>query len=180
MAALFSDHMVLQRDTSIPVWGWAAPGEAVTVSIAGQKQSATADAKGKWSVKLDQLTAKDKQTVGKRLALWARAKVYGENIAFSGPLYASNLTKNSGLVISYTQTDGGLVAKNGDLKGFVIAGADRRWVVASASIEGDKVIVSNPAVHSPAAVRYAWADNPDCNLSNGAGLPAAPFRTDNW
>jgi sialate O-acetylesterase len=71
-----------------------------------------------------------------------------------------------------------LVAHGGELKGFVIAGADHQWVDASARIEGSQVIVSSPEVKSPVAVRYAWADNPACNLFNGAGLPASPFRTD--
>ena len=68
----------------------------------------------------------------------------------------------------------------GDLNGFAIAGEDHHWVRANARIEGDRVIVSSPEVTSPKAVRYAWAANPDGNLFNGAGLPASPFRTDNW
>jgi len=123
---------------------------------------------------------KDKQTVGKRLSLWAKATVYGEKIPFSGPLPASHKTSGSEIVISFTHTDGGLVAKDGELKGFAIAGAGKKWVVAKARIDGDKVIVFSPDVASPMAVRYAWADNPDCNLTNGAGLPASPFRTDDW
>jgi sialate O-acetylesterase len=82
---------------------------------------------------------------------------------------------------SFTHADGGLLAKSGgDLKGFAIAGADKKWVWAKARIDGGKVIVSSDEVPSPVAVRYAWADNPDCNLANGAGLPASPFRTDDW
>ena len=73
-----------------------------------------------------------------------------------------------------------MAAKDGELKGFAIAGADQKWVVAKARIAGDTVIVSSPEVTAPTAVRYAWADNPDCNLTNGAGLPASPFRTDDW
>ena len=66
------------------------------------------------------------------------------------------------------------------MKGFQIAGADQQWKPASARIDGDKVVISAPDVLSPVAVRYAWLDNPDCNLYNGADLPASPFRTDNW
>ena len=71
-------------------------------------------------------------------------------------------------------------AKGNELKGFVIAGKDRQWHPARARIEGDQVIVSHPEVARPLAVRYAWADNPVCNLYNGAGIPASPFRTDEW
>lgn len=121
---------------------------------------------------------KNKQAVGQRLALWALAKVYGQNGPSSGPLPAEHEIKGNEIICSFRETDGGLVAKGGELKGFAIAGADKKWVKASARIDGDKVIVSSPEVKEPKAVRYAWAFNPDCNLYNGAGLPASPFRTD--
>ena len=72
------------------------------------------------------------------------------------------------------------MAKGGALKGFVVAGEDRKWHPAQARIAGTQVIVSCAEVSRPAAVRYAWEGNPDCNLFNGAGLPASPFRTDDW
>lgn len=123
---------------------------------------------------------KNKQAVGHRLALWALAKVYGEKIPFSGPLPAGQKINGDKITLSFTHTDEGLVARGGELKGFVIAGAEHHWVPATAQIHGDEVIVFNPEVKAPVAVRYAWADNPDCNLYNGAGLPASPFRTDDW
>ncbi|MBI5820863.1 MAG: sialate O-acetylesterase [Verrucomicrobia bacterium] len=124
---------------------------------------------------------KNKQDVGKRLALWALGTVYGEKVsAVSGPLPAGHKIRGSEIVLSFTHTNGGLVAKGGALKCFVIAGADKQWKPATARIEGDKVIVSSPDVPKPVAARYAWLDNPDCNLFNGAGLPASPFRTDHW
>ncbi len=123
---------------------------------------------------------KNKQVVGARLALWAKAKVYGQKIPFSGPLPGPQTIKGSEVTVSFTNADGGLVAKGGELKGFALAGSDRKWVWARARIEGDKVIVSCPEVSAPVAVRYAYGDNPDCNLTNGAGLPASPFRTDTW
>ena len=77
-------------------------------------------------------------------------------------------------------TDSGLAARDGGLTGFAIAGRDKKWFRAAARIEGDKVIVCSPEVETPVAVRYAWADNPLATLTNGAGLPASPFRTDDW
>jgi sialate O-acetylesterase len=123
---------------------------------------------------------KDKQDVGQRLAMWALAKVYGKLVAASGPLPAGHKVNSSEVVLSFKHTAGGLVGKGGELKGFAIAGADRKWVKADAKISGDQVIVSSPNVKEPVAVRYDWANNPDGNLYNGAGLPASPFRTDNW
>ncbi len=123
---------------------------------------------------------KNKQAVGHRLALWALAKVYDQNIPYSGPLPDGQEIKGNEIDLSFKHADGGLVAKDGDLKGFAIAGEDHHWVWANARIEGHQVIVSSPEVKSPKAVRYAWAANPDCNLFSGAGLPASPFRTDDW
>jgi hypothetical protein len=123
---------------------------------------------------------KDKQTVGKRLALWARANVYGEKIPSSGPLPAGHEIKDDTIILKFTHTNGGLKSKDAELKGFAIAGEDRKWVWATARIEGERVIVSSPEVKAPVAVRYAWADNPHAPLINGAGLPASPFRTDDW
>ncbi|MBN2308655.1 MAG: 9-O-acetylesterase, partial [Candidatus Hydrogenedentes bacterium] len=83
--------------------------------------------------------------------------------------------------LKFRHTDGGLRAANGQaLKGFSIAGADRQFVWADAAIEGKKVVVWSDRVAEPVAVRYGWAINPDCDLYNGAGLPASPFRTDDW
>ena len=101
-------------------------------------------------------------------------------MAGTSPLPDGKTIQGGEIILSFKHTDGGLVAKNGGLKGFAIAGEDHHWVWASARIAGDKVIVSSPEVTSPQAVRYAWAANPDCNLYNGAGLPASPFRTDDW
>ncbi len=120
---------------------------------------------------------KNKQDVGRRLAMWALGDVYGKkDIATSGPLSAGAKAQDNEIVISFTHTDGGLKAKGNSLKGFEIAGKDHAWKPAKARIEGDKVIVSNPEVSEPVAVRYAWEPDPDCNLFNGQGLPASPFR----
>ena len=124
---------------------------------------------------------KNKQDVGQRLALWALAKTYGKEIVYSGPLYRSMEVIGNKIVLHFDHCAGGLVAKGGGpLVGFAIADADKNFVWAEAEIVGDKVVVSSPKVSEPLAVRYAWADNPICNLYNREGLPASPFRTDMW
>lgn len=121
---------------------------------------------------------KNKQAVGHRLALWALADVYGQPGPSSGPLPTGWQFDGGQVVVSFSHTDGGLVAHGGELKGFAITGADHHWVYAQARIQGNQVIVTSPEVKAPVAVRYDWATNPDGNLFNGAGLPASPFRTD--
>jgi sialate O-acetylesterase len=128
----------------------------------------------------DNIHPKNKQEVGRRLSIWALGTVYGKSGATSGPLPAGNEIKGKTMVVTFQHTDGGLVAKGGELRGFQIAGAEKKWVPASAKISGSNVIVSSPEVLQPAAVRYAWANNPDCNLYSGADIPATPFRTDDW
>ena len=129
----------------------------------------------------DNIHPKNKQEVGRRLALWALDDVYErEEFPSSGPLPKSHKIRGGEVVITFEHTNGGLKAHGGELKGFAIAGADKKFVWAKARIEGDKVIVSNPEVKEPKSVRYAWADNPVWSLENGASLPATPFRTDGW
>jgi sialate O-acetylesterase len=129
----------------------------------------------------DDIHPRNKQDVGKRLALWALAETYDKDIVYSGPLYKSMKVRRAKVVISFDHVGGGLVARDGEaLKGFAIAGADRKFVWADAKIDGDTVVVSSENVANPVAVRYAWADNPVCNLYNKADLPASPFRTDDW
>ncbi|MBM3970234.1 MAG: sialate O-acetylesterase [Planctomycetes bacterium] len=121
---------------------------------------------------------KDKQGVGKRLALWALAKVYNQKgVVASGPLPDGYEFVGEEVVLSFRYA-AGLKASGEELKGFAIAGADQKWLSAKARVDGEQVIVWHPDIQQPKAVRYAWADNPDANLINGAGLPASPFRTD--
>lgn len=121
----------------------------------------------------------NKQEVGHRLALWALGSVYDQKVpATSGPLPAGFEVHGGEVILKFSHTGGGLVARGGELKGFVVAGADKKWFKANARIEGDCVIVSHPDVKEPVAARYSWAWNPDGNLFNSAGLPASPFRTD--
>lgn len=123
---------------------------------------------------------KNKQDVGKRLALNALATVYGQEIVYSGPLYKSMSFDGDKIRLVFDHVGGGLVAGDKKLTGFAIAGEDKQFVWADAIIEGNTVVVSSPQVLNPAAVRYGWADNPVCNLYNQEGLPASPFRTDDW
>jgi sialate O-acetylesterase len=124
---------------------------------------------------------KNKQEVGRRLSLWALGTVYDRKVpAISGPLPAGHEIKGNQIIVAFNHTEGGLVAKDGDLTGIVIAGEDKQWKPAQATITGDKVTVSSTEVAKPVAVRYAWAAVAVCNLFNGAGLPASPFRTDTW
>lgn len=125
----------------------------------------------------------NKQEVGLRLALNALNKTYGQQITPCGPLYQSMQVQGNKIILTFSETGKGLIAKanSGELKTFAIAGADHQFKWAKAYIENNKVIVSSDEVSGPVAVRYAWIDNAEqANLYNEDGLPASPFRTDNW
>lgn len=142
----------------------------------------------------DDIHPKNKFDVGERLALWALAKDYGrKDLVCSGPLYAGMTVDGRRLRVRFTSVGKGLMVGSkagrapaqetpgGKLARFAIAGADKKWVWADAVIEGDVVVVSSPQVSAPVAVRYAFAMNPaGCNLYNRDGLPASPFRSDDW
>jgi sialate O-acetylesterase len=119
-----------------------------------------------------------KQPVGARLALAARALAYGERLEYSGPVFEALTIKGGKAALRFTHVGGGLVAKGGSLKGFTIAGADKAFHPARAEIRGKTVVVTCEAVPNPVAVRYGWANVPEGNLFNKAGLPASPFRTE--
>jgi sialate O-acetylesterase len=129
----------------------------------------------------DDIHPTKKRAVGERLALAARGLAYGEKLEYSGPIYKSMKIKGDKIVLTFDHAGRGLVPTNGDLKGFAIAGADRKFVWAQAQVQPDQtVVVSSPEVPKPIAVRYGWADYPVVNLANGDGLPASPFRTDDF
>jgi sialate O-acetylesterase len=121
-----------------------------------------------------------KQPVGERLALAARALAYGEKIEYSGPNYESLTISGPQAIVHFKHVGLGLVAKGEKLTGFTIAGEDKTFHDAEAKIEGDTVIVSSPEVAKPVAIRYGWANYPVVNLWNKEGLPASPFRTDDF
>ena len=126
---------------------------------------------------------KNKQDVGYRLSLPALKMVYGKNIVFSGPTYKSMKIEGNKIRLTFDNIGSGLITKDkyGYVKGFAIAGENKKLVWAKAYLEGNEIVVYNDSIANPIAVRYAWADNPDdASLYNKEGLPASPFRTDDW
>ncbi|MHC4670466.1 MAG: sialate O-acetylesterase [Planctomycetota bacterium] len=156
------------------------PGESAWAELRDAQRHALAEPNTAMAVAVDigearDIHPKNKQEVGRRLALAAQALAYAgarprqEKVVFSGPLYESHAVRGREVVVRFRHVGGGLAARDGDaLRGFAVAGADRRFLRAQARLE------------RPVAVRYAWADNPVCNLINAEGLPASPFRTDDW
>lgn len=120
---------------------------------------------------------KQKEPVGVRLALAARALAYGEKIEYSGPIYESKKIDGNRVILSFSHVGGGLMAKGDKLTGFTVAGEDGKFVEAEAKIDGDQVVVSSPSVATPKDVRYGWKNFMRVNLFNKEGLPASPFRT---
>ncbi len=125
---------------------------------------------------------RDKKPIGERLARFARANTYGENIVFSGPVFDSLQIEGAKAIVTFKHPGGGLASLDGEsLKYFEIAGADGEFLPAVATIEGETLVVSSEKVPEPRAVRYAWSNNPEgANFGNAEGLPASPFRTDSW
>ena len=123
---------------------------------------------------------KEKVPVGDRLAYCALAKNYGEDIAYEGPTFTSFDALSLAIRLHFAHAEGGLVVKGDKPEEFEIAGDDHKWYWADAHVFGDTVVVSSSAVQNPKAVRYAWQSNPAATLYNKSGLPAVPFRTDNW
>jgi sialate O-acetylesterase len=128
----------------------------------------------------DDIHPKAKQPVGARLALAARSVAYQQKLMFSGPMYKTMKVDGDKIALNFHHVGSGLEAKGGALKGFLIAGEDKVWHEAKAEIKGKQVVVSSPNVTKPVAARYAWAKYPTVNFYNKEGLPANPFRTDDW
>lgn len=123
---------------------------------------------------------RNKEIVGKRLALWPLTHDYGFKMPYSGPIYQSIKVEGKTIRVFFTELNGGLMAKDGKLKEFTIAGADQVFHDAEAVIDGNSIVVSSTLVGKPVAVRFAFRAIPAPNLYNVAGLPATPFRTDSW
>jgi sialate O-acetylesterase len=124
---------------------------------------------------------REKQEVGRRLALQALKMVYGRDVIAFGPTFAHAVRDGAAIKVRFLNVAGGLTTSDGaPPKGFLIAGADRTWKTAEARIEGATVVVSHPEIAEPVAVRYGWGNDPGATLRNQADLPAAPFRSDDW
>jgi sialate O-acetylesterase len=122
-----------------------------------------------------------KEPVGARLALLARGIAYGDKVEYSGPVYRSMRVKGNKVILTFDRVGGGLESRGGRLRGFAICGADGKFVWANAELDSARTVaVSSPQVEKPVAVRYGWADYPVVNLFNREGLPASPFRTDDF
>lgn len=169
-------------------WPWLREAQLMTLKVPRTAMAITIDVGDP-----NDVHPADKLDVGLRLSLAARKLAYGEKLVASGPLFKGIKTEAGKIRVQFTEVGGGL--KPGEqpwrargvqpfpkdkLIGFFIAGEDRKWVEAEAKIEGDSVLVSSPLVAKPVAVRYGWANSPRCNLYNQEGLPASPFRTDDW
>jgi sialate O-acetylesterase len=157
---------------------WAELREAQTLTLTASPKSGMASAIDVGTY--DDIHPKMKQPVGARLALAARAVAYNQKLVFAGPMYAGMKADGNKIALKFNHVGSGLEAKGGELKGFMIAGEDKIWREAKAEIKGKQVIVSSPEVTKPVAVRYAWAKYPTVNFYNKEGLPANPFRTDEW
>ncbi|MDH3583834.1 MAG: sialate O-acetylesterase [Phycisphaerae bacterium] len=159
--------------------GWVLVREGMFQTLASTKNTGLAVALGLGDAK--NIHPKNKQGVGHRLAQWALARTYDKPMVPSGPLYQSMARSRGRIVLSFRHVGEGLISKGGGkLEGFAIAGKDGQWRWADARIVGETVQVSHRDIIAPTAVRYAWADNPKFTLYNRDGLPASPFRTDDW
>lgn len=184
------------------------PGESVWAELREAQAKALSVPNTGMAVLIDTGESEDihpqsKQIAGERLARIALAKTYGRKVVHSGPVYKSMKIEGREIRLSFDHLDGGLVANevpatydvirkfgktaplvrnspHSQLEGFAICGSDNKWVWAEAKIDGDTVLVSSSQVPAPIAVRYAWSDNPTCNLYNSSGLPTSPFRTDEF
>ncbi len=157
-------------------WAELREAQLMTLALPNTGMAVSADIGDKHDIH-----PRNKQEVGRRLALWALARTYGKELTYSGPLYKSMRIDQNRIILEFDHIDGGLVINGGpSLKSFSVAGADQKFVPAQASVVGETVVVHAEAVPAPVAVRYAWWDDPDCILYNQERLPASPFRTDDW
>ncbi len=174
--AQLPNFMEVQYLPSESQWATLRDGQLKTLSVNNTGMAVAIDA-GEWN----DIHPLNKKDVGERLAFAAEKLAYGNNtIVYSGPIYQSAKVEGNKIIVHFSNTGSGLTAKgDNELYYFSIAGADKKFVWAKASIEGNTVVVWNDDIKSPMYVRYAWADNPEgANLYNKEGLPASPFRTD--
>ena len=166
----------LQSELKDNDWAELREAQLMTLSLPNTGMAVTIDIGD-----ASDIHPKNKKEVGNRLALNALNWVYGKEIEYSGPIYKTNRIQGNKINLTFDHVNSGLTTpKNEVLKGFSIAGSDKKFYWAQAEIKDDSIVVWNDRIKNPVAVRYAWASNPICNLYNKAGLPASPFRTDSW
>lgn len=173
-----ANFMEAHEQPSESQWAELREAQLKTLSVDNTAMAVIIDI-GEWN----DIHPLNKKDVGRRLALAAQKVAYGDkNVVYSGPIYRSMTVDKGKVILSFTNTGSGLIAKGGDgLNQFAICGPDRKFVWADAKIEGDNVVVWSDDISEPVAVRYAWADNPEgANLYNKEELPASPFRTDDF
>lgn len=169
-----ANFMQADEQPSASDWAQIRQAQLQTLSLPKTGMAVTIDI-GEWN----DIHPLNKEDVGNRLALAAQKIAYKKNIVYSGPLYKSMKIKNNKIIISFNNKGSGLVAKNGNLQQFAIAGTDKKFIWANAVIHHNKVIVWSNTIQKPVAVRYAWANNPQrANLYNKENLPASPFTTE--
>ncbi len=172
-----ANFMKRQPDPGESAWAELREAQTMTLSLPKTGQAVIIDIG-----EADDIHPRNKQDVGTRLALQAMKVAYGEkNIIASGPTFKSMAVRGNTAIVTFENVGAGLSTSDSlPVAGFAVAGADRKFHWADAKISGNTVVLTCRDVEHPVAVRYAWADNPKCNLVNSAGLPACPFRTDNW
>jgi sialate O-acetylesterase len=183
-----ANFMAPQKSPSEGGWAYLREAQLKTLSLPNTGMAVAIDLGA-----ANNIHPKDKLDVGLRLALAAKHVAYGQDVVYSGPIYDSMTVEGNKIRLKFKQTGSGLqisgppststgapASAPTELTGFAIAGTDQNWVWAKARIDGNTVVVSSDQVAAPVAVRYGWASNPPCNLYNKEGLPASPFRTDDW
>jgi sialate O-acetylesterase len=184
------------------------PGESAWAELREAQALALSEPQTGMAVLIDAGETKDihprnKHVAGDRLAAIALARDYGQSIPWTGPVFDSVAFDGSKAIVTFKTTGGSLIAQplpqaemlqsashettplvlprpGSEVQGFALCGADRKWKWADAKIRGETVVVSSPEVPAPVAVRYAWSDNPTCNLASADGFPASPFRSDTF
>ncbi len=164
-----------ERDPSGTGWPWIREAQTRALDLPNTAMAVTIDCGDN-----NDIHPQNKPAVGHRLARLAAAQVYGIDCEWSGPVFNSAEREGATLRVRFDHADSGLAFEGNATPSFEVAGADRHFHPASASIDGQTILVHSPAVLEPIAVRYAWNNTPAANLYNGAGLPGAPFRSDEW
>jgi len=171
-----ANHMAVKSIPDESQWAELREAQTLTLALPHTGMAVAIDIG-----EAEDIHPRNKQDVGLRLTLNALHQTYGQDSVIPcGPLFQEFQREGRSIRLAFHYVGEGLCAKGEPLQGFAIAGADRKFVWADARIEGETVVVSSPEVPDPVTVRYAWADNPVCNLYNAAGLPASPFRADDW